>query len=127
MENTYFKGETRKRDIGFIGSLLVFSIFMVMGIGIDVDAFLQHKSADVHIPSWYFTLIFLIDFFVLLAIGLIYFYRKWGIYFYPISVGFHFIFHLYFLDTFLYSDVFSIFAFIGIGLLAFIPQWQFFK
>lgn len=127
MEKGYFKGETSERGMGFVLSLGALLIFAFMGIGVDGDQFLQSQDKDVLIPQWYFYLIFLLDFLILLSVVLIFFYRKIGVYLFPIATALHFFFHLYFLDTFLYSDVTSMFMFVGIGLLAFIPKWQFFK
>lgn len=127
MENEYFKGESPEKGMGFILSLAALLLFAIMGIGIDVDQLLQAQDKDIVIPMWYFYLIFAVDILIVLSVILIYFYRKIGIFLFPVATTMHFIFHLYFLDTFLYSDVTSLFLFVGIGLLAFIPKWQFFK
>ena len=127
MENSYFKGESPKKDMGFLLSLGAMLIFAIMGIGVDVDEFLQYRGNDVEIPGWYFILIFGVDFLILLSLVVIFMYRKVGIILFPVATLAHFLFHLYYLDTFLYSDVSSLFLFVGIGLLAFIPKWQFFK
>ena len=96
-----------------------------MGFGIDLDEFLQSK--EIHIPQWYFYLIFSVDVLIILSLVLIFFYKKWGVYLFPVMVALHFIFHNYYLSTFLYTDVTNIFLFTGLGLLAFIPKWKFFK
>lgn len=127
MGNDYFKGETAEKGMGFILSLAALLLFAIMGIGVDVDQFLQSQDKDIEIPQWYFLLIFVVDLLIVVSLVLIYFYRKIGIILFPVATTLHFIFHLYFLDTFLYSDVTSLFLFVGIGLLAFIPKWQFFK
>ncbi|MDO5615542.1 MAG: hypothetical protein Q4G16_05085 [Cruoricaptor ignavus] len=127
MENTYFKGESPKKDMGFITSLLALVLFTIMGIGIDTDQFLQMKDNDLEIPIWYFYMIFAVDIILIISIVLIFFYRKIGVILFPLAMLAHFIFHLYYLDTFLYSDVMALFVFVGIGLLSFIPKWQFFK
>ena len=127
MENEYFKGETPEKGMGFICSLIGLLIFTVMGIGIDVDQYLQSTEKDIVIPQWYFFIIIIIDAVILLSILLIYFYRKAGAILYPLATIAHFMVHMYFLDTFLYSDVTALFVFTGIALLAIIPKWQFFK
>ena len=127
MDSTYFKGESPKKSLGFILALSALIIYAIMGMGVDVDEFLQHRSKDLHIPDWYFYLIFAVDFLMMAAVVLIFFYRKTGVILFPLAVALHFIFHLYYLDTFLYSDVSALFVFVGIGLLAVIPKWQFFK
>lgn len=127
MKNNYFKGETSERDLGFYLSLIAMLLFALMGIGIDVDQFLQQQEKSVQIPSWYFYLIFAVDLVILISLALIYFYRKVGVFLFPLAMAAHFLFHIYYLDTFLYSDVTALFLYTGIGLLAFIPKWQFFK
>ncbi|AZI22293.1 hypothetical protein EIH07_04150 [Chryseobacterium taklimakanense] len=127
MENEYFKGETPEKGMGFICSLIGLLIFTVMGIGIDVDQYLQSTEKDIAIPQWYFFIIFMIDAVILLSILLIYFYRKAGAIIYPLATIAHFMVHMYFLDTFLYSDVTALFVFTGVALLAIIPKWQFFR
>lgn len=125
MENNYFKEESPKKGTLFIVALVAMLLFAIMSLGIDVDEFLQFQGKD--IPTWYFYLIFGVDVLIVLSVILIYFYRKIGIIIFPIASLAHFFFHLYYLDTFLYSDVTSLFLFVGIGLLAIIPKWQFFK
>jgi len=120
-----FANESPKKDIGFILSLCALLFFTLMGIGIDADEFAQH--AELEIPVWYFYLIFAVDFLMVLGIVLIFFYRKIGVYLFPIALIMHFLFHNYYLSTFLYTDVTNMFLFIGLGLLAIIPKFQFFK
>lgn len=127
MENTYFKGESPKKDLGFVLSLLAMLFFAVFGMGIDIDQFLQAREGDIEIPTWYFYLIFGVDLLIVLSLVLIYLYRKIGIFLFPVAVLAHFIAHLYYLDTFLYSDVTALFLYVGIGLVAILPKWQFFK
>ena len=127
MENEYFKGETPEKGMGFICSLIGLLIFTVMGIGIDVDQYLQSTEKDIVIPQWYFFIIIIIDAVILLSILLIYLYRKAGAIIYPLATTAHFMVHMYFLGTFLYSDVTALFVFTGVALLAIIPKWQFFK
>ena len=127
MENEYFKEETPEKGMGFICSLIGLLIFTVMGIGIDVDQYLQSTEKDIVIPQWYFFIIFMIDAVILLSIVLIYLYKKTGAIIYPLATIAHFMVHMYFLDTFLYSDVTALFVFTGIALLAIIPKWQFFR
>ena len=97
----------------------------MMGIGIDYDEYLQQN--DLNIPGFYFILIFLIDLLMIIGLILIFFYRKMGVYLFPAAVVLHFFLHNFYLSTFLYTDVTNLFIFISVGLLAFIPKWQFFK
>lgn len=123
--NEEFSNESPKKDLGFILSLAALLLFTLMGIGIDYDEYLQQN--DLNIPAFYFILIFLIDLLMVIGLILIFFYRKIGVYLFPAAVVLHFFFHNYYLSTFLYTDVTNLFVFISVGLLAFIPKWQFFK
>jgi hypothetical protein len=52
-------------------------LFTVMGLGIDVDEYLQHEYLD--IPRWYFYIIFSIDVLMMIGLILMFFYKKVGI------------------------------------------------
>lgn len=123
--NEEFSNESPKKDLGFILSLAALLLFTLMGIGIDADEYLQQK--ELNIPDFYFILIFFIDLLMVLGLILIFLYRKIGIYLFPAAVVLHFFLHNFYLSTFLYTDVTNLFIFISVGLLAFIPKWQFFK
>ena len=123
--NNEFANESPKKDMGFILSLIALLIFTLMGIGIDVDEYLQQQ--EINIPSWYFILIFSVDLLMLTGLVLIFFYKKIGIYLFPVAVISHYMIHHYYLNTFLYTDVTNLFLFVSIGLLAFIPKWKFFN
>ena len=123
--NEEFSNESPKKDLGFILSLAALLLFTMMGIGIDYDEYLQQN--DLNIPAFYFILIFLIDLLMIIGLILIFFYRKMGVYLFPAAVVLHFFLHNFYLSTFLYTDVTNLFIFISVGLLAFIPKWQFFK
>lgn len=123
--NEEFSNESPKKDLGFILSLAALLLFTLMGIGIDFDEYVQ--QSDLNIPGFYFILIFLIDLLMIIGLILIFFYRKMGVYMFPAAVVLHFFLHNFYLSTFLYTDVTNLFIFISVGLLAFIPKWQFFK
>ena len=123
--NEEFSNESKMKDLGFILSLAALLLFTMMGIGIDYDEYLQQN--DLNIPGFYFILIFLIDLLMIIGLILIFFYRKMGVYMFPAAVVLHFFLHNFYLSTFLYTDVTNLFIFISVGLLAFIPKWQFFK
>lgn len=123
--NDDFADESPKKDFGFILSLAGLMLFTLMGFGIDYDEYLQ--SNDLGIPGFYFIIIFGIDLLMVIGLVLIFFYRKIGIYLFPTALMLHFLLHNYYLTTFLYTDVTNLFLFISVGLLAFIPKWQFFK
>lgn len=123
--NEEFKDESPKKDLGFILSLSALLLFTLMGIGIDSDEYLQR--AELNIPSDYFFLIFGVDLLMIAGLVLIFFYRKIGVFLFPIAVLTHYLLHNYYLSTFLYTDVTNLFLYVSVGLLAFIPKWQFFK
>ena len=123
--NNEFANESPKKDLGFILSLCALLFFTLMGVGIDADEFSQH--AELKIPTWYFYQIFLVDFLMIVGLVLIFFYRKIGAFLFPAALVAHFILHNYYLSTFLYTDVTNMFLYVGVGLLAIIPKWQFFK
>lgn len=79
------------------------------------------------IPQWYITLLFSLDALAILSLVGIYYFRKVAVYLFPVLIMIHFIIHLNYLMTFLYTDVFMMFFFIGVGLLVFIPKWRSFK
>lgn len=120
-----FKDESPKKDLGFILSLCALLLFSLMGIGIDADEYLQRT--ELNIPGDYFLLIFGVDALMISGLVLIFFYRKIGIFLFPIAVLTHYLLHNYYLSTFLYTDVTNLFIYISVGLLAFIPKWKFFK
>lgn len=125
MEENYFGTETKRLTTGFVLALVAMLLFTLMGVGVDVDQYLQHE--DLNIPGWYFGLIFSVDALLVVAILLIFLYRKVGVLMYPVLVLAHFLLHLYYLDTFLYTDVMNLFVYFGAGLLVVIPRWNFFK
>lgn len=120
----YFK-ETGKKGRGFylmLGALLLFSI---MGMGIDLDEFSQRR--DVGIPDNFFYTMLLADGLMIAGLILIFFYRKIGVYIFPVGVLLHFFLHNYYLSTFLYTDVTNLFLFTSVGLLVLIPKWKFLR
>ena len=123
--NDNFKDESPKKDMGLVLSLAALMLFSLMGVGIDVDEFSQHQ--EINIPTGYFYFIFLVDLVMVASVIFIFFYRKFAAYTFPAAVVTHFLAHNFFLSTFLYTDVTNMFLYIGLGLLAIIPKWQFFK
>ena len=123
--NDDFKDESPTKDFGFVLSLAALMLFSLMGVGIDVDEFSQHQ--EINIPSAYFYFIFLVDLMMILSVVFIYFYKKIAAYTFPLAVLTHFLAHSFFLTTFLYTDVTNMFLYVGVGMLAIIPKWQFFK
>lgn len=123
-EYSYFDVDPKK-GWGFILALASLLLFTVMGLGIDIDEFLQHEYLN--IPRWYFYVIFTIDALMMISLVLMFFYRKMGMFAFPILLVLHFLMHNYYLSTFLYTDVTNLFLFTGFGMLAIIPKWKFFK
>ncbi|AZB01628.1 hypothetical protein EG359_19350 [Chryseobacterium joostei] len=123
-EYTYFD-EDPKKGWGFVLAFAALMLFTVMGLGIDVDEYIQHEFLD--IPKWYFYIIFSIDVLMMLGLILMFFYKKIGIIMFPALLVLHFFMHNYYLSTFLYTDVTNLFLFTGFGMLAIIPKWKFFK
>lgn len=123
MDN-YFDNEPKKTT-SFYVALAALALFTLMGLGIDGDEFLQRDL--LHIPIWYFYLIFLVDALAILSILGISFFRKVAVFSFPLFVLLHFYLHQFYLETFLYTDVTNLFLFVGVGLLMIIPKWKFFK
>lgn len=111
--------------MGFLLSLGALLLFSLMAFGVDYDEFINR--ADLKIPDFYFWIIFVVDVVAVAALVLIYLYRRLGVYLFPATIVVHFILHNYYLSTFLYTDVTNLFLFISVGLVAFIPKWQFLK
>ncbi len=125
MEEYSYFDEDPKKGIGFILTSIALLLFTIMGLGIDFDEYFQHESLN--IPLWYFYIIFSIDALMVACLALMFFYKKIGIFGFPILLVLHFFMHNYYLSTFLYTDVTNLFIFTGFGMLAIIPKWKFFK
>lgn len=125
MEEYSYFDEDPKKGWGFILAFAALMLFTIMGLGIDVDEYLQLEYLQ--IPRWYFYVIFSIDVLMMIGLVLIFFYRKVGIFMFPALLVLHFFMHNYYLSTFLYTDVTNLFLFTGFGMLAIIPKWKFFK
>ncbi|UOU98581.1 hypothetical protein MUU74_01100 [Chryseobacterium daecheongense] len=123
-EYSYFD-EDPKKGTGFILTIIALLVFTIMGLGIDIDEYVQHEYLN--IPRWYFYVIFTIDALMMIGLVLMFFYRKIGIFMFPALLILHFFMHNYYLSTFLYTDVTNLFLFTGFGMLAIIPKWKFFK
>ena len=125
MEDHYFEQVEKKRGTLLIVALVLMLAAAFMGFGIDLDQFAQH--AELQIPGWYFYLIFFVDLLVVISVILIFFFRRIGVFLFPAAILLHFFFHLYFLNTFVYSDLLALFFISSFALLAIIPKWKFFK
>ncbi|BAP30171.1 uncharacterized protein CHSO_1134 [Chryseobacterium sp. StRB126] len=125
MEEYSYFDEDPKKGWGFVLAFAALMLFTLMGLGIDVDEYLQHEYLE--IPRWYFYVIFSIDALMVIGLVLMFFYKKIGIIIFPVLLVLHFFMHNYYLSTFLYTDVTNLFLFTGFGMLAIIPKWKFFK
>ena len=119
------KPEYRGRSTAFIFALVFTFIISTISLNFDITAYYQRN--EIEIPTWFFGLIFLIDLAIVASLGLIYFYRKIGVYLFPIAVLLHFILQNYYLSSFLYFDIFMLFLFFLLILMAVIPRWPNFK
>ena len=124
MDESFFDKSPAK-TASFYAAIVILSILSFLSIGVDIIEYKQHK--DINIPIDFSYLILGIDAIIVLSIVAIFFYRKFGVFLYPVLVFVHLFLHEYFLSTLLYADLFNLFAFIGLGLLAIIPKWKFFK
>lgn len=124
MDDSFFD-KNPKKTTSFYAAIIVFSILTLLSIGVDVTEYHQHK--DINIPIDFSYLLLGIDFLIIIFIISLFFYRKIGVFGYPFLVFVHYFLHEYYLSTVLYSDLFNLFAFVGLGLLAIIPKWKFFK
>ncbi|MHA7825296.1 hypothetical protein ACVVIH_21480 [Chryseobacterium arthrosphaerae] len=125
MEEYSYFDEDPKKGWGFVLAFAALMLFTIMGLGIDVDEYLQHEYLD--IPRSYFYIIFSIDALMMIGLVLMFFYKKIGIFMFPALLVLHFFMHNYYLSTFLYTDVTNLFLFTGFGMLAIIPKWKFFR
>lgn len=111
-----------KKDTLFWIAIVSMFIFTIMSMGTDIDQYSQRK--DLNIPDWYFYIVMVVNGAILLSVFLMYCMKKMGIFLFPIAVLVHFITHIYYLSTMLYTDVTSLFLFVSVGLLYFIPVWK---
>lgn len=124
MEDNFFDKNPDK-TVFFYFVIIILFVLSLLSIGVDLTEFSQKR--DINIPQWFFHIIFTVDFILIASIIAIFFYRKIGVIVYPIAIIIHFFLHEFYLTTMLYSDLFNLFVFVGIGLLSIIPKWNFFK
>ena len=124
MDESFFDKSPAKTT-SFYAAIAVLSFFSLLSIGVDITEYNQHK--EINIPIDFSYIILGIDFLIILSIVSIYFYKTIGVFAFPFLVFVHFYLHQYYLSTLLYADIFNLFAFVGLGLLAIIPKWNFFK
>ncbi len=89
MEEYSYFDEDPKKGWGFILAFAALMLFTVMGLGIDVDEYLQHEYLE--IPRWYFYVIFSVDALMMIGLVLMFFYKKIGIIMFPALLVLHFL------------------------------------
>lgn len=114
-----------ERTTWFIGALIFIFIFSTFSFNIDYTEMAQRNENG--IPGWYFYLIFSVDVLMIISQILIFFYRKVGIYLFPVAVFTHFLLHNFYLSSFLYFDLMLLFFYFAIILFMTIPRWKYFK
>lgn len=124
MKENYFDSNPDK-TLGFYIALAFLMLLSLLSFGIDVTEFLNRN--DINIPIWFFYVVFTVDLVLIFSFISIYLYRKVGVYIYPVALITHYFLHEFYLSTMLYSDLFNLFCFIGLGLLTIIPKWKFYK
>ncbi len=124
MDNSYFD-KSPKKTTSFYAAVIVLTLFLLFSFGIDLTEYDQHQ--EINIPTWFSYIVLMIDILMVLSMIALFFYRKIGVYAYPLLIIIHLFLHEFYLSTLLYADLFNLFVFIGLGLLAIIPKWKFFK
>lgn len=124
MENNYF-GSMPKKSISLIVGIVLMVLCFILSINTDLAKFTDYKNLN--IPLWFFYIIFSIDFFIIISLVLVLFYRKLGVFGLPLFVFLHFILNVYYLNLTLYADLFFLFIFFCAGLFSIIPRWKYFQ
>ena len=105
---------------------LVFTLIMSsFSINFDITSVIQKDNLE--IPNWYLIVLAILDFSIVASIIAIYFYRKIGVYVLPIAIFIHFLLQNQFMNSFLYFDLFILFLYFSVILIAVVPRWPFFK
>lgn len=124
MENQYF-GKVEKRSKSFYFVFLLTLVFFVLMVNSDMAHYSQHLQTGV--PSWFITLIFVVDIAILVSIVLIFFYKKIGVFAFPLFVMAHHLLYEFYLSTTLIAGLHLLFVYVSLGLLVVIPRWKSFK
>jgi uncharacterized membrane protein len=91
----------------------------------DLAQYSEHKETGV--PSWFIAVVFGVDICIILALMLVLFYKKIGVFSFPIFVMVHHLLYEFYLSTTLLSGLHLLFVFLTVGLLVIIPRWKFYK
>ncbi|MPT30776.1 MAG: hypothetical protein E2600_03740 [Chryseobacterium sp.] len=117
------KSFNNNKDHYIIFGLII--LVYLLSINTDLAELSQHRI--INIPSGFFYYTLGVDILVVISWMLILFYKKLGVILFPVFVMVHFELHNYFLSTYLYSDITVLFLYVGLGLLAIIPRWNYMK
>lgn len=124
MEENYF-GESSKKTKGFIIALIIMLLSIGLSVNTDLAQFSEHEQ--VNIPLWFFYIIFGLDLLMIACVGLIYYYRKIGVFLFPVIVFGHLLMNSFYLSTVRYSDFNLLFVYFMAILFVTIPRWKYFK
>jgi hypothetical protein len=124
MENQYFD-QSEKKTISFYFALVLTFILFLLMLNTDLAHYSQHENTRV--PFWFVNLLIGLDIVIVLSLVFIYFYKKIGVFLFPISVFIHHLLYEFYLSTTLLAGLHLLFVFLTAGLLVIIPRWKFFK
>jgi hypothetical protein len=124
MENDHSENNVKRTSAFYFALILMFILFLLT-LNTDFAQYSQHT--DTGIPMWFFKILFPVDFIILAALVLIFFYRKIGVFLFPGFVLIHHLLYEFYLSTTLLSGLHLLFVYVGIGLLVIIPRWKDFK
>ena len=124
MEENYF-GESSKKTKGFIIALIIMLLSIGLSVNTDLAQFSEHEQ--VNIPLWFFYIIFGLDLLMIACVALIYYYRKIGVFLFPVIVFGHLLMNSFYLSTVRYSDFNVLFVYFMAILFVTIPRWKYFK
>ena len=122
MENS--KKSYAHKSKTFVGVLILTLLMSTFSINFDYSEFVQRKTLN--IPQWYSLIMVVVDVAIIASLIGIYFYKKMGVYVFPVAVFAHFLLHNIFFNSFLYFDIFLLFLYTLI-LVGVYPRWKFFK
>lgn len=125
MEEENYFGDTSKKTRGFVIALIVLLLCVGITVNTDLAQFAQHT--EINIPMWFFYVIFGLDVVMVLSVVAIYFYKKVGVFAFPIAAIIHMVMNSFYLSTIRYSDLNVLFFFFATALFVTIPRWKYFK
>jgi hypothetical protein len=124
MEKQYFE-EVEKKSKSFYFAIILTLVLYLLMLNTDLAQYSEHKETGV--PSWFIAVVFGVDICIILALMLVLFYKKIGVFSFPIFVMVHHLLYEFYLSTTLLSGLHLLFVFLTVGLLVIIPRWKFYK